>query len=216
MYAHRGIIQGCLRLPGPEVTRSPGAQSAQTATRVGAASELRPLGNGNVQEDVLGRPKHEQMDTGGVYEEEASAALTVCVIEDDAATREALGMLLEDAGYRVLEAANGQAGYALLRASKTRLIALIDHKMPVMDGCDLLSLVEQDEELRARHIFLMVTASPNRAEEDCGETLQELDVPLVAKPFQIDEVLDAVADAAQRLAQPVSIAPPVQPPSAQE
>lgn len=127
----------------------------------------------------------------------------VAVIEDDGAIRETLRTLLEDAGYSVIEAKDGQAGYDLLRQNEKRLIALIDHKMPRMDGCDLLQLVEHDASLRARHTFIFVTASPKRAEEDCGDTLEELEVPMVAKPFHIDEVLDAVAEAAGRIAQPV-------------
>lgn len=127
----------------------------------------------------------------------------VAVIEDDGAIRETLRTLLEDAGYAVIEAKDGQAGYDILCQSAKRLIAIIDHKMPRMDGCDLLHLVENDAHLRARHTFIFVTASPKRAEEDCGDTLEELDIPMVAKPFHIDEVLDAVAEAAGRIAQPV-------------
>lgn len=136
----------------------------------------------------------------------------VAVIEDDGAIRETLRTLLEDAGYSVIEAKDGQAGYDLLRQHDKRLIALIDHKMPRMDGCDLLHLVEHDEILRARHTFIFVTASPKRAVEDCGDTLEELEIPMVAKPFHIDEVLDAVADAATRLAQPVPAGDDVQTP----
>ncbi len=139
----------------------------------------------------------------------------VAVIEDDGAIRETLRTLLEDAGYSVIEAKDGQAGYDLLCQSDTRLIAIIDHKMPRMDGCDLLHLVEHDPNLRARHTFIFVTASPKRAEEDCGDTLEELDIPMVAKPFHIDEVLDAVAEAAGRIAQPVPAGDGMQsPPSA--
>ena len=137
----------------------------------------------------------------------------VAVIEDDEATRETMRMLLEDAGYAVTEASDGLAGYTLLCQSEQRLIALVDHKMPRMDGCDLLDLVEHDATLRARHTFIFVTASPKRAIEDCGDTLQELDVPMVSKPFHIDEVLDAVADAAGRLAEPVPVVDAAQPPN---
>ncbi len=132
---------------------------------------------------------------------EVPTSLSVCVIEDDEATRMALRCLLEDAGYHVIEAADGQTGYTLLLESDERLIALIDYKLPRMDGCDLLDLVEHDERLRARHTVIFVTASPKRAEEECGETLEEFDVPVIPKPFNIDEVEDAVSEAVQRLAQ---------------
>lgn len=124
----------------------------------------------------------------------------VCVIEDDAGIRDALRALLEDAGYHVLEATNGAEGYRLLRSSAVPLVALVDHKMPQMDGCDLLELVDQDEEMRSRHTFIFVTASPRAAEQDCGETMEELSATLLPKPFHIDDVLDAVAEASARIA----------------
>lgn len=123
----------------------------------------------------------------------------ICVIEDDEAIRQTVRALLEDEGYQVVEAADGLAGYQLLRTAPAPLVAVVDHKLPRMDGCNLLELVAQDEELRARHAFIFLTASPRRAEEDCGESLDELGAPLVAKPFDIDELLAPVAEAAQRL-----------------
>lgn len=131
---------------------------------------------------------------------ESATRPAVCVIEDDEGIRETLRDLLEGEGYRVIEAADGRTGSEILRASPERLVAMVDHKLPVMDGCDLLELAAHDEELRHRHAFILVTASPKRAEDDCGDTLQELDAPLIPKPFHIDDLLDAVAEAATRLA----------------
>jgi CheY-like chemotaxis protein len=128
-----------------------------------------------------------------------AAAPTVCVIEDDEAIRETMRDLLEDEGYQVVEAADGLTGYRLLRTASAPLIAVVDHKLPKMDGCNLLELAAQDEVLRTRHAFIFVTASPLRAEEDCGESLDELGAPLVAKPFDIDQLLEPVAQAAMRL-----------------
>ena len=133
---------------------------------------------------------------------------TVCVIEDDEALRDTLRMLLEGEGYPVIEAADGLAGYRLLTEADQRLIAVVDHKMPRMDGCDLLERMEQDATLRARHTYIMLSASPKHAEADCGETLEELGAPLVPKPFNIDEVLDAVTEAVQRLDSLSPAAPP--------
>ncbi len=124
---------------------------------------------------------------------------TVCVIEDDAAVRDTLRLLLEEEGYSVVEAADGLAGYRLLMETDQPLIAVVDHKMPQMDGCDLLEQIAQDAALRARHTYIMLSASPKRAEEECGETLEALAAPLVPKPFDIDEVVGAVAEAVQRL-----------------
>jgi CheY-like chemotaxis protein len=139
--------------------------------------------------------------------------MQVCIIEDDEATCETVRDLLVDAGYDVVTAANGLLGYAMLTTSMERLIVLLDHKLPKLDGCDLLEIVAQDEDLRARHTFIFMTASPKRALEDCEEALEDLDVPLIPKPFDIDELVEAVQQAEQRL---VAVAEPSreQPPQA--
>jgi CheY-like chemotaxis protein len=129
-----------------------------------------------------------------------AATPTICVIEDDDGIRDALRAVLEDSGYHVIEAVDGLEGYRLLRESAGRLVVLVDHKMPQMDGCDLLELVTKDEDLRSRHEFIFVTASPRHAEEDCGEAMEELSATLLPKPFHIDDVLDAVAEATARMA----------------
>lgn len=128
-------------------------------------------------------------------------APAVCVIEDDGDIGATLRFLLEDAGYRVLEASNGLAGLELLRSSPEPLVVLLDHKLPAMDGCDLLDIVAEDAALRERHAIIFMTASPRRAQDDCGETLEELGTPLLPKPFHIDEVLEQVEQAAARLTQ---------------
>jgi DNA-binding response OmpR family regulator len=123
----------------------------------------------------------------------------VCIIEGDEPTREVVRYLLTDEGYEVIEASNGLQGKALLEAARDRLIVLLDHRLPMIDGCNLLEIVAQDEALRARHTFLMMAASPRHAVDDCGEALNDLDVPLVPKPFTIDELVAAVQDAQQRI-----------------
>jgi two-component system chemotaxis response regulator CheY len=123
----------------------------------------------------------------------------VCVIEDHEPTRVTVRYLLEEAGYEVIEAANGLAGYALLTTIPERLVVVLDHKLPALDGCDLLQLVAQDEELRERHAVIFLTASPKRAIEDCEEAMDALDVPLVPKPFDIETLLEAVRRAELRL-----------------
>ena len=123
----------------------------------------------------------------------------VCIIEGDEPTREVVRYLLADEGFEVVEASNGLQGKTLLEAAPDRLIVLLDHRLPVIDGCNLLEIVAQDEALRARHTFLMMAASPRHAVDDCGEALSDLDVPLVPKPFSIDELVEAVQEAQQRV-----------------
>jgi hypothetical protein len=45
----------------------------------------------------------------------------------------------------------------------------------------------------------MITASPQLNARDCGSAMDDLDIPVSAKPFSIDEKLATVALAAKRL-----------------
>jgi CheY-like chemotaxis protein len=127
------------------------------------------------------------------------ATTKICVIEDDADIRETLRELLTDEGYEVIEATNGVEGLALLTASLERLVVVLDYRLPKLDGCDLLEIVAQDKQLQARHIFIMVSASPEKTVEDCEETIDELEALVVPKPFGIDELVGAIREAEQRL-----------------
>ncbi|HEX5441585.1 MAG TPA: hypothetical protein VFW76_11925, partial [Ktedonobacterales bacterium] len=52
---------------------------------------------------------------------------------------------------------------------------------------------------RARHTFLMMAASPRHAMDDCGDAIDDLDVPVMPKPFSIDDLVEAVQEAQQRI-----------------
>jgi len=58
----------------------------------------------------------------------------ILLVEDDAATREGLTILLEGVGYGVAGAANGREALDYLRQAKPPFVILTDLSMPVMDG----------------------------------------------------------------------------------
>jgi CheY-like chemotaxis protein len=63
--------------------------------------------------------------------------LTILVIEDEPSFRRTLTAYLEDSGYRVLEAANGQEGLDRLERGKPDVV-VTDLRMPVMDGFEFM------------------------------------------------------------------------------
>jgi CheY-like chemotaxis protein len=125
----------------------------------------------------------------------------VLVVDDDAAIRQALHLLMEDAGHDVLEAGNGQEALDCLRVTPHRLVTLLDVQMPVLDGLAVLRTVSQDQRLASQHAYILVTAYPDRLLSNFVATLltTQLAVPLVRKPFDVDAMLAAVAAAARRL-----------------
>ena len=68
----------------------------------------------------------------------------VLVIDDDADTRATLRLPLEDEGYAVIEAADGDGALAVLRTSPHGLVVVFDYKMPCTDGEALLVLAERE------------------------------------------------------------------------
>lgn len=128
------------------------------------------------------------------------------MVEDDRDTREVLHLVLEDAGYTVAEATDGLEGLAAIQASEVPLVVLLDLDLPQLDGIAVLQEVARDARLAARHAFLLLTAISYQRYEAATAVCAQLGVPLLAKPFQVEALLDLVATAARRLAS----APPEQ------
>lgn len=122
----------------------------------------------------------------------------VLVIDDDEAIRLAMRAALEElGGYSVIEAVDGRAGLEMLRASADRLVVLLDLLMPGLDGLAVLRAADADEQLATRHAYVLVTVS-RRATEPALTAGLHLPVTIISKPFDIGEILDAVAKAMQR------------------
>ena len=66
----------------------------------------------------------------------------VLIVEDDAAVRRSLALLLKASGYEVTTAANGVEALALLKM-RLPAVVLTDLMMPEMSGFELLSEVRQ-------------------------------------------------------------------------
>jgi CheY-like chemotaxis protein len=65
----------------------------------------------------------------------------VLVVDDDAGVRNLVTSVLEDAGLRVLAAADGQTAVELLRTNPRIDLVLLDVKMPKPDGPQTLDLL---------------------------------------------------------------------------
>jgi two-component system, chemotaxis family, chemotaxis protein CheY len=90
------------------------------------------------------------------------------VVDDSRACRAVLGRILEQLGFQVIEAANGEEALAVLPDAPGLQLALVDWNMPVMDGLAFVEAVRADpanEELR----LVMVTT-----EGDAGHLVAAL------------------------------------------
>jgi CheY-like chemotaxis protein len=72
---------------------------------------------------------------------------TLMVVEDNDEIRELVADVLEGAGHRVLQAANGQIALDLLRAGQKPALMFLDMMMPVLSGAELLEIMQEDPAL---------------------------------------------------------------------
>jgi diguanylate cyclase (GGDEF)-like protein len=89
-----------------------------------------------------------------------SASASILLVDDDETTRLLIGSVLGDAGYQVLEAANGAEALELMHSRHVDCI-VTDITMPVMDGYDLCTAVRNDP-AHARVQILFLTGLNDR------------------------------------------------------
>jgi CheY-like chemotaxis protein len=126
-------------------------------------------------------------------------AVRVLVVDDDEPIRDVLRAALEDEGYQVIEAPDGLIALEVLRAVPYPMVVLTNHNMPRLDGPGLVNFVVEDPTLSNRHIFIYMTAGNRIIPPTFARQLDELQVPVVRKPFNLDTLLGVIAEAAQRL-----------------
>jgi two-component system, OmpR family, KDP operon response regulator KdpE len=110
------------------------------------------------------------------------APAVILVIDDEAPMRRFLRVSLSSNGYRVLEAATGQAGLAEAAAQNPDLI-LLDLGLPDQDG---LTVTEQ---LREWTLTPIIVISARGREEDKIKALDAGANDYVTKPFGVGELL---------------------------
>ena len=76
------------------------------------------------------------------------------VIEDDSFLRSLLNKKLSEAGFEVLEAADGIKGMKVAKEQKPNLI-LLDLLLPTVDGFEVLSKVKQDPETSSIPVIVL-------------------------------------------------------------
>ena len=108
--------------------------------------------------------------------------VNILVVDDELKMRRVLQIALEEEGYSVAEAKNGEE--AVRKISKTAFhIVIADMKMPVMDGMELLRRIRKlDEKLPV----IMMTAYGTVA--TAVEAMKQGAYDYILKPFDVDEM----------------------------
>lgn len=122
----------------------------------------------------------------------------VLIVDDDADIREMIHYALEEEGYEVLEAGDGDTTLRLLRESEEPLVVLLDLELPKRDGADVLRCVSQEPRLKQFHAIILMSAS-YRLPLWLEQLMQSLGVPSLQKPFDISDLLNIVQLQGRRL-----------------
>jgi CheY-like chemotaxis protein len=113
---------------------------------------------------------------------------TILVVEDDAATRAAVSLALQDEGYAVTGVANGkEALLHLRRTAPPPDLILLDLKMPVMNGCQFREQQAQDPALKS---IPVVVVSADVGVPQKAAALGAADY--LVKPVDFDKLVEAV------------------------
>lgn len=126
--------------------------------------------------------------------------ISILIVNNDSAAREKLRQPLESAGYPILEADNVEDGLAALRASEGAMVtlfkvALFDNAISGTDGIAFLGAASYDARHGSKHMFVVVTPTPDQLQAALGRLLAHLSIPVLAEPFSVDDLLNAIDQA---------------------
>lgn len=130
------------------------------------------------QEELIG-PRDHLAGFAGAHDQ-----ATVLIVEDDDCIAGLLADLLSGEGYRVLVAQDGLEAFRVASSEHPDMI-LSDCMMPRLSGTQLAMQLRRHPETRTIPIVLMSSTRPR--------SFNLPDIPFLAKPFEIDDVLSLVA-----------------------
>jgi len=111
---------------------------------------------------------------------------SILIVDDDPSIRKVLAAILEEKGYNVETTDTGRKGIA---KSKTKFynIALIDIRLPDMEGTELLSQMKQTE---PKMMKVIITGYPSL--QNAVKALNQGADAYIIKPLDIDNALSVI------------------------
>ncbi|HEY9613148.1 response regulator [Allocoleopsis sp.] len=156
--------------------------------------ELIDLANGRIRKDggVTIWPREEAQVEASAEITDTKSEPMVLIVDDSITVRELLSMTFSKSGYRVEQARDGQEAWDKLRSGLPCDIVFCDIEMPRMDGLELLSRLQKDENLCNLPIAMLTSRGADRHRQMAAQLGAS---GYFTKPY-LEEVL---LDAAQRM-----------------
>ena len=107
---------------------------------------------------------------------------SILIVDDEKGVGDFLTIVLKKQGYEAFYASSGKEALKLCKKRSFDL-ALVDIKMPVMDGIEFL---KEAKRLNPSLIFIMITAYPSI--ETAVEAMKEEAFDYITKPFNVNEL----------------------------
>jgi CheY-like chemotaxis protein len=138
--------------------------------------------------------------------------MDVLIVERDADVQATLCDCLEDDGYRCARVADVSRALGWLDAHPERLVVVLVCDFtsgrgtgPLGGGEPLLRALDTQEPFWGRHAAVALVALPQHLPADIQDLCARRHVSLLPKPFDVDRLLETVADCARAL---VAVLPP--------
>jgi len=122
----------------------------------------------------------------------SNATFTILIVDDEAVVRDSLRSWFEDDGFTVETAENGKAALKLVEAGKFDL-ALLDIKMPGMDGIEL-----QRRLRKAQPDITVIIMTAYASVQTAVEALKDGAYDYILKPFDPDQLANLVRNVSER------------------
>ncbi|MFW6179944.1 MAG: response regulator [Desulfohalobiaceae bacterium] len=114
-------------------------------------------------------------------------AKTIMTVDDSSSVRQMVSYTLQDAGYEVLEATDGQDALNKLKGQVDMIIT--DLNMPNMDGIELIRQVRQISEYKFMPIVMLTTESQDEKKQEGKKAGAS---GWIVKPFKPPQILSVV------------------------
>jgi DNA-binding NtrC family response regulator len=111
----------------------------------------------------------------------------ILIVDDDPKICETLSDILEEAGYEVFTACNGQNALEKIRFDSFNLV-ITDIKMPIMDGMALLKEIEKSH---ANIEVIVITSYGNQGQQVEATRLGAYEY--LSKPLNLDQLKNIIA-----------------------
>jgi len=113
-------------------------------------------------------------------------AKTILVVDDSGTVRQQVSMALKQAGFAIVEAADGQEALEAIASNRAIDMVVCDVNMPVLNGLEMVEKVKQQPEHKSLPILMLTTEgqpSMIKRAKEAGA------VGWIVKPFDANQLV---------------------------